>query len=333
MEPGPDKSRTPGLSPLERLVAARQAEKQAQRKRDTRVLAVVAAAVLLLAGGGAFAVVRLAPRSWLHHSAHAAPSVRVTPTPQNLSTSGPALTGAPAGPFFGSPAQSWADGAAGISVPAGRAHGPYTAAQVRSALETTRRLLIAGNLDWPTLRGGTLAAFAGLLTSQERQEFMAGLHTTALNHDGSERNTRTWVSSFAPGTRFVTIVIKVHGTMSASTATDSGSEVLRIKVNFLFVYAVEPAGHPADWMRIVQHRYGYVDFARWDDPGGALEPWYSVGGQTGGALCGVRDGYIHPDFPHGPPPSVQASGAPVDPYSLATPSALSGYGCQATTGT
>jgi len=47
----------------------------------------------------------------------------------------------------------------------------------------------------------------------------------------------------------------------------------------------------------------------------------------------VRDGYIHPDFPHGPPPSVQASGAPVDPYSLATPSALSGYGCQATTGT
>jgi hypothetical protein len=333
VEPGPDKSRTPGLSPLERLVAARQAEKQAQRKRDTRVLAVVAAAVLLLAGGGAFAVVRLAPRSWLHHSAHAAPSVRVTPTPQSLSTSGPALTGAPAGPFFGSPAQSWADGAAGISVPAGRAHGPYTAAQVRSALETTRRLLIAGNLDWPTLRGGAPAAFAGLLTSQERQEFMAGLHTTALNHDGSERNTRTWVSSFVPGTRFVTTVIKVHGTMSASTATDSGSEVLRIKVNFLFVYAVEPAGHPADWMRIVQHRYGYVDFARWDDPGGALEPWYSVGGQTGGALCGVRDGYIHPDFPHGPPPSVQASGAPVDPYSLATPSALSGYGCHATTGT
>lgn len=309
MKPGPDKSQTPELSPLERLVAARQAEKQAQRKRDTRVLAVVVAAVLLLVGGGAFALVRLAPRSLLHPSAHPAPSVRVTATPRLISTRQPVLNAAPASAFLGSPAEGWADGAAGISVPAGRAHGPYTAAQVRSALETTRRLLIAGNLDWPTLHGGTPAAFAGLLTSQERQEFMAGLHTTALNHDGSERNTRTWVSSFAPGTRFVTTVIKVHGTMSASTATDSGSEVLRVKVNFLFVYAVEPAGNPADWMRIVQHRYGYVDFARWDDPGGALEPWYSVAGQTGGA------------------------GAPVDPYSLATPSALSGSGCHATTGT
>jgi hypothetical protein len=95
----------------------------------------------------------------------------------------------------------------------------------------TRKLLAVGNLDWPTLRGGAPTAFADLLTKQERKDFLAGLHTTALNKDGSEKNTRMWVTSFAPGsTQFITTVIKVHGTMRAGVAADSGTEVLRIKV-------------------------------------------------------------------------------------------------------
>jgi hypothetical protein len=52
-----------------------------------------------------------------------------------------------------------------------------------------------------------------------------------------------------------------------------------------------------------------------------------MGGGAAGGLCGERDGYIHPDLPQGLPPSVTPSGAPQDPYSLATPSASSGYGC------
>jgi hypothetical protein len=70
---------------------------------------------------------------------------------------------------------------------------------VRSAYETTRKLLIAANLDWPTLHGSAPTALAGLLTQQQRAQFLSGLHTTALNKDGTEQNTRTWVSSFAPG--------------------------------------------------------------------------------------------------------------------------------------
>jgi hypothetical protein len=107
----------------------------------------------------------------------------------------------PVDPFIGTPANGWADGAAGIIVPAARAHGPYTTAQVRSAYETTRKLLIAGNLDWPTLRGGSPAAFTDLLTKQEQTQFLNGLNNTALDKDGTEKNTRKWVSSFAPGLR------------------------------------------------------------------------------------------------------------------------------------
>jgi hypothetical protein len=40
----------------------------------------------------------------------------------------------------------------------------------------------------------------------------------------------------------------------------------------------------------VQQQFGSVDFARWDDPGGALEPWFSSGYATGGGLCGEHDG-------------------------------------------
>jgi hypothetical protein len=333
---GISKSESGEPTPLERLVAARQTEKRAQRKRDTRVLAVLGVVVVIIAGGGVFAWLRLAPPP-RHRHASAAPASSIPATPKApLITPLGALTsnGPPTSPFVGSPANAWADGAAGIVIPAARAHGPYTAAEVRSAYETTRRLLIAGNLDWPTLRGGPPTAFADLLTKQQRQQFLAGLHTTALYKDGTEQNTRTWVTSFAPGTtQFVTTVVKVRGRMSASHATDSGSEVLRIDFDYLFVFAVEQPGNPSNWLRIVVQADGYVDFAQWDDPGGALEPWYLSGGSTAGGLCGERDGYIHPDYPQSPTQGPQPSGKPVNPYSFATPSTGHVNSCQATTGT
>ena len=84
-------------------------------------------------------------------------------------------------------------------------------------------------------------------------------------------------------------------------------------------------------MRVVQQQTGTVDFARFDEEGGSFEPWYSVSGTTAGVQCATHDGYIHPDYPSGPPDTVQASGKPVNPYSLATPPA--GAACQNTTGT
>lgn len=336
----PDKAGS-GPSPLERLVEARQAGKKAQRKKDSRVLASIALAAVVLIGGGVFAFARFAPPSWRHQitslvkssassraSRTATPAVKLSTQPLSpVDTDGP-----PADPFADTAAASWGSGATAITIPPVRAHGPYSAAQVRSAYETTRKLLVAANLDWPTLRGGSPAAFEHLLIRSERTRFLAGLRTTKLDKQGRVENTRAWVTSFAPGrTKFVTTDIRVSGTMSASTATDSGSEVLRIKVSYIFVFAVEPPGDPADWMRIVVQRYGTVDFARWDDPGGPLEPWFNITGSPAGGLCGQGDGYIHPDYPSGPPPSVRPSGKPVNPYSFAAPPGMKG--CTSITGT
>jgi hypothetical protein len=196
-------------SPLERLVAAREAEKKAQRKKDTRVLASLAVVALVLAGGGVFTWLRLIPGSppSRHHTRTlAAARPAATTTARSAPTvSLPGLTspvdanGPPADPFSGTPAEHWANGAAGIAIPAARAHGPYTAAQVRSAYETTRELLIAGNLDWPTLRGGAPKAFEKLLIKSELKQFLAGLHSTKVDKNGEAENTRGWITTFAPG--------------------------------------------------------------------------------------------------------------------------------------
>ena len=135
---------------------------------------------MLLAGGGIFTWLRLAPPSWLHASARTSPSAAPTPKVKLTTTPVSPVTsnGPPADPFSGSPSDAWADGTAGIAIPAAKAHGRYTAAQVRSAYEKTSKLLAAGNLNWPTLRGGAPTAFADLLTKPERKDFLAGLHAT-----------------------------------------------------------------------------------------------------------------------------------------------------------
>ena len=150
---------------------------------------------------------------------------------------------------------------------------------------------------------------------------------------GYTLSTRSWVASFAPGTTtLIGTVIKVHGTMSARSATDQGKTVLEVNVNYRFVYAVEPPRDPADWMRIVGQVSGYVEFNDWQDPGGPLQPWdVSAFPAEAGSRCGTTDGFDHPDYPGGPASKVQPSGAPINPYSMNAPPATGV--CQNTTGT
>jgi hypothetical protein len=105
----------------------------------------------------------------------------------------------------------------------------------------------------------------------------------------------------------------------ASEARDSGTLALRITVDYIFSYAIEPPREPSEWIRVVGHGQGCIDFAQWNDPGGALEPFFQDStAAVAGALRGTSDGYLHPAFAQGPPSTYQPSVAPIDPYSLAT---------------
>jgi hypothetical protein len=308
-------------------------EKRQRRSGNGRLRAVPVAAVVLLAVAGVITW-RLSSSSSALNDTNTVHNGAV-PTGSSTAVVAPAIqAGPPADAFAGTPADHWADGAAGIVPPAAKPSGQFTSAQVAAAMQITRKLLIAGNLDGTTLNGGAPTAFADLLTPQQRTDFVNNLDKIGLDKDGYTTSSRAWVMSFAPGTvSFVTNVVKVHGSMSAGTAALSGRTALRIAVDYLFAYAIEPPGHPGDWMRVVAQDYGDVYFAQWDDPGGPLEPWVKIGISPAGGQCGMTDGYVHPAYPNGARSTVQPSGAPVNPYSPAPPPTSGTGTCHNTTGT
>jgi hypothetical protein len=290
-------------------------------------------AVLVLIGAVVFAYVRLgSPSTASSGGANDTRLVTNGSVPSTSSVTPLNSAGPPADPFQGTPADKWADGAAGIVIPAAEAAGQYSATQVESAYQTTKQMIIAATLDKQSLLGGAPSTFANLLTPQQRTQFDGQLNKSGLNKEGEALSSRAWILQFAPGTaKLVSSVMKVYGTMSAHAGTDShGEPVLNIDVNYRIVYAVEPPKAPVDWMRIVAQLQQNVEFGDWADADSSFTPWWSVGIGVAGARCGMGDGFVHPDYPSGPPQSVQPSGAPINPYSLKSmPSA----GCQNTTGT
>jgi hypothetical protein len=266
-----------------------------------------------------------------------APAVSGFATP-TASVAPPNPLGPPADPFTGTPADHWADGAAGIVLPAAEPIGPYTKAQVEYAYKTTRAMLAAAELDKQTLLGGAPTAFADVLNSAQRSEFLSGLNKVGVDKQGAPVSTRAWVMSFAPGsTQLIGNVIKVHGTMHAQATRDKGYPELDVDVDYLFIYPIEPPHQPDDWMRIVNEVAWTVHFGSWQGVASSFAPWYTSSGTVGGvagADCGTTDGYSHPDYPVsatlGAQPTATPSGAPVDPYVAGQTRA---GGCQETTGT
>ena len=246
--------------------------------------------------------------------------------------------GPPGDPFAGTPADDWADGAAGIKLPAAKPIGGFTRDQVKFAYQRTRKLLVAANLDPATLLGGAPTAFAGLLTAQDRTWFLHGLNKKGVDKQGDALSTRGMVMSFPPGkAQLIGDAIKVHGTMHARAAVDKdGYNVLDVQVDYLFVYAIEPPHTPASWMRIVNEVGWTLSFGDWAGAATTFEPSISTTGIGGvaGVLCGTSDGYQHPDYPDNPSaearPSDSPTGTPVDPYVMGQSRPA---GCQAVTRT
>lgn len=283
-----------------------------RRRPKLRVLAwtIWGVALAVLVGGGVAAYTGFHPSA----PANSTPSLPATAL-SPVTASGPPLD-----PFQGTPADKWASGAAGITIPAAKPVGRYSASQVEAAYQTTKKLLIAAALDKQTLNGGAPTAFADLLgTRQQRTHFLSGLSAKGLGQDHRPKSTRIMVVSFAPGSAdFIGNVIKVHGTMSAHAVSDSGGPALAIDVDYIFAYPIEPPGEPSDWMRFTARKYGSFDFAQWDDPGGSLEAYDQTVLGTVGAQCYTTDGYDHPDYPRLRTPDPRQSGQPVNAYSPGT---------------
>lgn len=225
----------------------------------------------------------------------------------------PTVAQTPAGPFAGSPAEQYADGKAGLVLPKAKAVGGVSKTRVAEGLKRVRAMLAASHLDRPTLMGGKPKALMKLLDDSDRRWFASRLD----KREKDEANTREWVTSFAPKTaELVTDVIKVHGKSSLGTFKDrNGRRGAKVKVNFLFVYAIQRPGQPQTTRRIVAHNVGEV----WLYPDGVhwVRSWN--GGGVSGARCDVGDGFVHPFYDDSAPDEEARKvkdKEPVDPYAL-----------------
>jgi hypothetical protein len=290
----------------------RMARRSGGRRRATQALSWTIAIVVLAAAVGLL--------SWRHHAL----GIGSTAAGGTVSNLNPATAGPPADPFAGTPADQWADGAAGILIPAAKPVGPFSAAQVAAAYTATKRLLIAETLDKQTLEGGAPTAFIDLLTPSARSQFLSGLNVRGAYPTGQSRSSRSYVESFAPGTaQLIGSVIKVKGSMSAQTYRQSGMLVLAINVSDLVTYPIERPGQPGTWMRVVADVYGFFAFAHWDNQSGSLQPWEQTIVANSGVQCPMTDGWVHPVYPSlgAVPASGSDGGNPYTPISVA-PSAL-----------
>ncbi len=167
----------------------------------------------------------------------------------------------PLNPFAGSPADTFASGAAGIAPPGAKAAGSFTAAQVATALHRTRQLLSGGALDPTTLGGGRPEKFLRLLHPQQRAALQQALEKPTKRNDPT-----AWISRFDPrDAALVGSAVKVRGTITYR-AVDRG-DVLRVHTDHLYVYAVRSVRPQTTetslrWTRVVAHQIADLDFRR-----------------------------------------------------------------------
>ncbi|OAR25214.1 hypothetical protein A8W25_06065 [Streptomyces sp. ERV7] len=219
-------------------------------------------------------------------------------------------------PFRGSPAAQWADGAAGISVPAAKATGWMSTEQVAAALGHSRDFLVAAGLDPAVLRGDHPANAIALINPHQRdvQDYLS----TAFRTPSKTNDPLLLFSRFdKTRTRLVGDVVKTRGRITFRQG-DRGA--LRVTTDVTYVYpVVRAAAGSGDVERTIVRREVVMD---WDDPSKVITKAgtfslvsYKMNMTNGG--CGDPNGYFTPEFGAGRD-AASGDGRAIDPYDRST---------------
>lgn len=220
-------------------------------------------------------------------------------------------------PFRGSPAASWASGAAGITVPKARAVGWMSAAEVERALTRSRDFLAASGLDRGVLRGERPEKAIALINPHQKD--VQGLLKTAFRAPSEKNDPLLLFSRFRPSrTHLVGDVVKTRGRL---TFREGERSALQVTADVTFVYPVTraEAGGDDEIVRTIVRRELVLS---WDDPAKVItEPGtfsivsYKYDMTNGG--CGAPTGYFTPPF--GSDRRADGTGTEVDPYDRTAP--------------
>ncbi|MFI7214590.1 hypothetical protein ACIBP4_24930 [Micromonospora maritima] len=150
-----------------------------------------------------------------------------------------------AGPFDGTPAAGFAEGAAGIALPRAKRTGAFTEKQVADALAKVRKALVTGRLD---------RAFFTAKDPERLVRQFAPDDRSTVRADFASGGAANYATRFGPSTRLTTDQPRVRGRISYRATRDSGGiRVLEIATNFVWVYAVQSVRTLADPEVILVH--------------------------------------------------------------------------------
>ncbi|WP_030959023.1 hypothetical protein [Streptomyces sp. NRRL S-378] len=288
-----------------------------RRRRPGRLgaaAAVVAiAALALIAVRPELVIDRITGRAQAREdAARAAPlpaeSVRPTAAPPSLPPDQPTLKE----PFRGSPALQWADGAAGIELPAATPVAGMSAETVADALQKARQFLVAANLDPATLRGDRPASAIALL--DPRQPDLLEDVEQYLKAPTAQDTPVLLFTRFDPArVKPVGDVVKVRGSMRAEQGQPGE---LLVVADYTFVHPVTPAQGGSEVQRTIVRRqttFALLDPARWETTRGRLQ-LRAYHSEWSNVECEAADGFLHPQFTADLPAGPQPTGPAVDPY-------------------
>ncbi|MFU8871261.1 hypothetical protein [Micromonospora sp. SL4-19] len=148
------------------------------------------------------------------------------------------------GPFDGTPAAAFPEGAAGITLPPARATGGFTAKQVSDALTKIRATLVTARLDH------------AFLTSKDPERLVrqfAPDHRPAIRDDFRTGAFAHFATRLAPGARLLPGQPRVKGRITyRAVRDDTGVRVLEVTTNFVWAYPFhQPHVAPGDGVAVV----------------------------------------------------------------------------------
>ncbi|QUF07178.1 hypothetical protein KCV87_14730 [Actinosynnema pretiosum subsp. pretiosum] len=230
----------------------------------------------------------------------------------------------PADPFAGTPAATWADGAAGVTVPQAAPVGPHGAEEVAAAYERARQLVVAARLDRRTLVDHDPEPLLSLLAPDSHPQVRDSLAASS----GSSLVTRV-----ARGFALLPVEPKVTGSMSAGLDPEGN---LLVTTDYLFAYAFafgdrDRVFNPMQTVVVTRMRteYSLVSGNRYAP--GSQGAWFtSSEGYTYSMACGpAREGLIAPAYSEQALETAPSTTAPPERYfDPSMPIALEGDGCE-----
>ncbi|MEU9202096.1 hypothetical protein [Streptomyces sp. NPDC048332] len=198
-------------------------------------------------------------------------------------------------PFKGSPAVTWGDGVAALSLPEARATGWMSKTQVARALERSRDFLASSNLDAGVLRGERPTEAIALLNPHQKdvQDYVsAAFRTPSAEHDPLKLFSR-----FTPSkVRLVGDVVKTRGRIMYREGKRGAVEVT---ADVTYVYPVVRVSEGSDEVARTIVRREIV--MGWDDPAKIITEsgtfsLISYRSDTANGGCDNHTGFFIPAF-------------------------------------